>query len=153
MAKLKHQMPERMWEIMPWVSALDSWENGYSQPLSRLITEKEIPEELRQPISEIVSGERKPNLKAKAKLKVTPPDRLYIGSVLFSVRHQAQANKALSIPKGDELGLEPIELIRKAEAHAKDIVSILAEDFNVSESTVESAYEALLAKIKAWPVL
>jgi len=153
MAKLKHQIPERMWEIMPWITALDSWENGFSQSLSQLIAEKEIPEELRQPVSEIISGQRKPNLKAKAKLKVTPPDRLYIGSVLFRVRHQAEAEKALSIPKGDELGLEPIELIRKAEARAKDIVSILADDFNVSESTVENAYEALLAKIKDWPIL
>ena len=156
MAKLKHHIPERMEEIWDWIVCLDAWDSGEPDYLSEYILNEEIPEELKKPISDIISGRRKPNLKGKGKYKIEPLLRWYIGRIVIYERQaveQEKARAAFSGEDGEAELREPIKVIRDLEAHMKGVISLFASAFKVSEKTIENSYETVTTKIKNWPVL
>ena len=68
--------PSDFWDCWDWVKALDAFDFGDTGPLAALISEIDIPDEIKAAVAKIVAGERTPNLKAAAKLKIAPSKRL-----------------------------------------------------------------------------
>lgn len=153
MAKIKYHLPPRMERIWNWVVALDAWDLNQPSLLADLVRRNDIPEELVEPISEIIAGSRKPNYKAAAKLRIPAYTRLDIARLLYDSRHSCEQAKTKSDAHADALRLETKDFKAQIEKEARDWVTTLALNTGVSEKTIESYYRVLVQKIKDWPKL
>jgi hypothetical protein len=151
--------PGKMRDTWHWVIAFDAWDYCDPEPLSVLIAEEQIPEEYIHIIVDIVSGKRKPNKKAASKLKVPARERMRIATSISVELGMIDVSKYDAIhPEGKgvvgigaKLGLEPIEVLRKLERHARDIVQHYCKEFNVSQETIENLLRELRKKMEIWP--
>lgn len=154
-------MPEEMLDAWPWVIALDAWDYAHPGLLADLIEREEIPKVLRSIISSIISGKRKPNLKAAKKLKVPAEERMkvagsvscilgLINAIKFDSCSDTTTSKGVS-EVAERKGVEPIEIKRRLEEEARQLILEAAKEANVSEETIENLVRDLRNKIKNWP--
>jgi hypothetical protein len=159
------EMPARMNDLWEWIVALDSWDYCDASLLCTLVENNVIPDEFKQPISDIVSGKRKQKKKAAAKLKISAADRMRVaGSVsailglIDVIKYSAldpsdDGAKAGAVAVGNYKAIEPIDIIREVEAEGRNAIVSTAAELNVSTETVENLLRDLRVKIKAWPNL
>ena len=155
-------IPARMNELWNWVVALDSWDYCDPKPLSELIAnEKIIPGEFSQAIADIISGKRKPNKKAAAKLKIPARKRMKIAGSVSTIiglinifKYEAICDEGIGvIGLAAKQGCEPIEVLRELEGEAKEFIYNTCNSLNVSQETLENLLRGLRKKINHWPVV
>ena len=79
MAKRLKYLPDTMKQNMAWYSALYAFDLGETEPLGNMIAAgNQIPSAFAPIIGAIVRGDRQPNKKASAKLKISPSARFHI---------------------------------------------------------------------------
>jgi hypothetical protein len=149
-------------EVFPWVVALDAFDFNDRQPLEELMASEPVPEELRPAIAKIISGERKPNLKAAEKLKIPASERMKIAGSISVCLMLIDTFKYRAIDEryiektgvrmyGERFGKEPIEVTRELEQKARSIIENSARELEVSTETIENLLRALRAKMGAYP--
>jgi len=153
-------------QSLEWIVALDAFDYNCREPLEKLILKCAIPEELRPAISKIISGDRKSNKKAAAKLKLPAKERLQIAAALsavcglidnlqygdnFYLGTESKRWGKLIDSVADKKRQEPIEVIRKLESKKKNAILITAKKFNVSPETIENILRDLREKLKKYP--
>lgn len=152
-----------------WIIAFDAFDYGDSGPLEEVLrSEQPIPPEIRPTLAEIVSGRRRPNLKAAAKLKVPASERMKIAGALSTVlglidsfkfdEHydlafglDAKIQGRLYNIQADKDGVDPSGVIRHLEAEAANIIQETARDLEVSNETIENLLRDLRKKIREYP--
>jgi hypothetical protein len=143
--------------------ALDAFDYGDSIPLSDIRGKENIPPELMQAIMNIDQGERKPNLKAAAKLKISAKDRLGVAvgvSILLGLMERfksgrkidefEQSDRVINI-LADKQAIEPIDIVRSFEEMAREFVEEAAVENDVSIETIENLLRDLRRKFRDWP--
>ena len=145
---------ESFWEDWDWIKAMDAYDFADTSPLAELLrSERAIPANIRLKIAEIVEGERKPNRKAAAKLKVDPQERLEIAAKLsyklgvvdlykkgphVDLEYPGEGHTKKLDYMADESGLEPEEILRFLEQNSKKVIEETAHDAGVSVSTLQN---------------
>ncbi|MDD4863785.1 MAG: hypothetical protein PHE38_07215 [Alishewanella agri] len=133
-----------------WTAAIDSWKFGQTKHLSKMISLFGVPDQIKDFISKIVSGDIKPNMKAAAKLKIPAEERMLIANYAtgwLSVcdlileegngRGKGKIGYTDYFDIADKKKIEPIEFKRMIEAKQRKFISGLAEVLNVSTETIE----------------
>lgn len=151
--------PKRMIDTWMWVEALDAWDYCDPNPLDLLIRQREIPPEYQAAIADIVSGKRKQNKKAAAKLKLPAKDRLKFAAHISDILGQLDFYQYDAInPEGvGATGIaaihrkEPIDITRELEAEKKRLMTEASRDLNISLETCENLLRDLREKIKKFP--
>lgn len=164
-----HENDHRFNKNLNWVIAIDAFDYDARDLLADLITTKDIPKELRPVIAKIISGERKPNLKAAAKLKISANVRLEYAAaisqllgIIYSLKvgdnfYLGQSEDGHPImgrilqKVADDQMKEPIEVKRLLEQKAREIISKSALSLKVSEETIENILRTLRKKIENYP--
>jgi len=167
--RIGEEMPRAMHEAWRWVCAIDAWDYCHPQPLADMVKSGPAPEELRPIIAAIVNGERKPNRKAAAKLKIPAEERMKIaGSISvvlglidvtkYDIVESAQPGKGVTMignRDGRDPGRPRIEphnpVITELEAEARDVIDDAARQLGVSVETVENLLRDLRGKMKRYP--
>ncbi len=143
-----------------WVVAIDAWDYCDPEMLATIIVEEPIPEEFKPIVADIISGKRKPNKKAAAKLKIPARERMRIAFFISVELGMIDVSKYDVIhPEGKgvvgigaKYGMEPIDVQRRLEKQARDIIRHYSEEFNVSQETIENLLRDLRKKMETWPV-
>lgn len=144
--------PRDMRDHWLWICAIDAYDYNDSEPLSKLIRETEqIPTMFKDVIADIVQGERRPNKKAAAKLKLPASERMQIAGTLSGVLGIVEAFKRGLNGVADKQSKEPIDVLRELEADARIIMIEAASDLNVSLETLENLLRDFRKKIEDWP--
>lgn len=145
-----------------WIVAIDAYDFGDPNPLDELLSTEPLPEELISVIESISSGERKPNLKAAAKLKIPAAERLQIAGavsvvlLLIDVLKRDVIDPAISDEAGVKMlgeskGREPVEILRELEAEARKAIELAAHEAGVSVETIENLLRHLRQKMEQYP--
>lgn len=155
-------------EVWEWVVALDAYDFNCVEPLATLVATKAIPDDLRPIFASIISGQRKPNLKAAAKLKVPAAERMQIAGTLSAVlglidmfKHDkiydlayglsARVERSAIEIKADSSGTDPIDVVRDLERRRQKAITTAARHFSVSIETIENLLRDLRKKMKDYP--
>lgn len=153
-------VPYRMKELWEWVAALYSYDYGDPEPISSLVRKGEpIPEEFINAISDILKGDRRPNKKAVAKLKIPVHEHMKIFVSLSTVLGLINGLKYDAIyPEGKGAtgigaykGVEPLAVINELNEELRKVIGVAAKEFNVSEETVENLLRRMRDIIRRWP--
>ena len=147
--------PSRLTELWDWFCALDAYDYADRTPLAELIAASSIPNEFKPAISAIVAGERTPNLKAAAKLKVPAAERMRIALAVATVIDVIGACKEPENAElaSDKLKLELIKIRRELESEQRKVIRDSANQLTVSTETIENIVRDLREKINKWPVV
>lgn len=149
-------------DAWPWVVAIDAYDFGDPAPLDELLSSEPIPEELRPVVARIATGNRKPNLKAAAKLKIPANERMKLAGTVSAVLGLIDVIKYDAIDStvndesgvkmlGDMKGGEPVEILRELEAKARDTIEWAAREASVSVETIENLLRHLRQKMEQYP--
>jgi Asp-tRNA(Asn)/Glu-tRNA(Gln) amidotransferase C subunit len=155
-------------QVWEWVVALDAYDFNCVEPLTELVRNKPIPDDLKPAIANIIAGRRKPNLKAAAKLKVPADERMQIAGTLSAVlglidmlQHEkiydggyglaARVERRAIDIRADAAGYDPVNVVRDLEADRRDTVAMAARELDVSTETIENLLRDLRKKIKDYP--
>lgn len=153
-------VPARMSELWEWVAALYSYDYGDSEPISFLVRRGEpIPDEFLNAIGDILKGDRRPNKKAVAKLKIPVHEHIKIFVSLSTVLGLINGLKYDAIyPEGKGAtgigaykGIEPLAVINELNEESRKVIGFAAKEFNVSEETIENLLRRMRDIIKRWP--
>lgn len=154
-------MPREMENAWNWIVAIDAWDYAHPALLTKLIETENIPDPLKPVISSIISGKRKPNLKAAKKLKIPAEERMNIASAISLILGLVDAFKYDSYNSetgsrgvneiAERKGLEPIEIKKDLDERSRDTILKAANDLEVSTETIENLVRDLRKKIKNWP--
>jgi hypothetical protein len=158
--------PRRLCEVWEWFSAFYAFDFGDRQPLATLIRAgKEVPPEFRSAVADVISGDRKPNLKRAAKVKVPPGEAVRVACSVEGIAMLCEKFRAAPAWSGDgrhrtrleevadDRGTEPIQELRALQAVARDTVETAAQQFNVSIETIENLMREVRRRVEAWPVV
>lgn len=153
----------RMNEVWQWVVAIDAFDFNDPEPLAEIRKAEPVPHELEHVVAAIDEGERKPNRKAAAKLRIPACERMKIaGSVsvvlglidIFKTDYirdgYGEYRRAIEVG-ADMRQREPIEEVRNLEAEAREVIRATADDLGVSVETVENLLRDMRRKIADWP--
>ncbi|MDL0429580.1 hypothetical protein QPM17_00445 [Marinobacter sp. TBZ242] len=159
-------IPASMNDAWEWVCAIDSYDFNDTQPLADLIREgKEIPDELRGVIAQIIEGSRKPNKKAAAKLKIPARERMKVAgtvSTILGLLNTIKFDALVGSEQPDFLkpgvesmafnkNQEPIDIQTGLEADGRQVIDETCEHFGISQESLENLIRALRKKITDWP--
>lgn len=140
-----------------WIIAIDAWDYCDPTLLGEMLSRHPIPPELRPVIASIITGERKQNKRAEAKLK-TPAGHRLIWAGIYAELKEGVIDATLArrtIPDyhetADKMGIEVIDLQKRYRERAKEFDSKMAELAGVSVETLKSTYLELRNKIKNYP--
>ena len=145
-------MPNRLRDTWHWWAALWAFDYGDRNTLSELIKSEEIPPEYRNVIASIISGERKPNLKASVKSKVKPIDRAEILNAYYifaSLRENLKSNVEQTFYKN--VKSEPIELMRKADSLTGDFFELINEHSGISDEAIKKIVREGRERLRKFP--
>lgn len=152
-----------------WIIAFDAFDFGDSGPLEEALrSEQPIPDELRPALADIISGRRKPNLKAAAKLKIPAAERMKAAGALSTVlglidsfKHDDYIDTSCYSEKriegrlydmtAEKKGFEPGKFIEYLNSAADESISETMDMFGVSRETVENLLRDLRKKIRDYP--
>ena len=162
--KTDNCIPLAMQDAWTWVVAIDAYDYNHRQPLADLVASEPVPDELRPIVAAIIAGDRKPNLRGAAKLKLPAAERMQIAASLMAVMEIVDTLKYEAI---DITGTEPdlrgasmFEIVkggtaggimRHLEGEAKRAVEIATDQYGVSVETIENLLRDLRSKMKAYP--
>lgn len=161
-------LPPRLQETWPWFSALWAYDYGDASILSNLILIEDIPEEYKNAISQIITGDRKPNLKASVKSKILAKDRAEAATLLSvcftfrdvikydAINHNDPFNFADDSLRGalaiSEYGTkEASEYLRSADKLGRTCMDKVAKHFDVKEDAVRNLIRDAKHRLNKWP--
>lgn len=161
---------DRVNEVWEWVIALDAFDFNCVEPLAALVRSKSIPDDLRPIVADIISGNRKPNLRAAAKLKIPAGERMKIAGTLSAVlglidmfKHEKIFDLAYGLEerverpaidiRADASGSDPLDVVQELDAKRQETIASAARDLGVSTETVENLLRDLRRKIREYPNL
>ncbi len=155
-------IPEDMRDAWPWVIAIDAWDYCDANELTNLLRTQEIPVPLRPVIADIVSGDRKQNKKAAAKLRIPTSERMKIAGTISTIVGLMQIIRCDIIDDdypgqqgaemlSDRLGQEPSQIVAELNEELRKLISEAASDLNVSTETIENLLRSFREKVKNWP--
>ena len=160
-------MPLTMDKAWKWVVAIDAFDHDHPDTLAELLRAEPMPEELRPIIADIVTGNRKPNRRAAAKLKIPAAERMQIAGTLSvvlglidEIRYKAIHPSDLEGEKGVAMyslhGVqgkynEPVEISRELEMEAHQLIQDTASDLGVHPETIENLLRDFRRKIENYP--
>ncbi len=148
-----------------WIIAIDAWDYCDASILAEMLQRHPIPFELQPVIAAIVTGKRKQNKKAAAKLKIPAGHRL-IAAGLYATLKESIIDSLLGRKNivemngriwgdyhtmADEKGIEIIEMRRQIQESGREVKAELADAAGISTETLESLYEDLREKLKNYP--
>lgn len=150
-----------------WIAAIDAFDYADPEPLSELIATEAVPAELRSVIAAIVRGDRKPDKRAAAKLKIPARERMQVAfetfaslAVLDELKFGDCDEWANGIVIGrvrlleavaNERGEEMIQSRRYLEAKTREYIGYAADANGVSRETIENLLRDLQKKIENYP--
>lgn len=140
-----------------WIIAIDSWDFCDPEPLALMLRKHPIPNELRSIIADIVSGTRKPNKRAAAKLKFPAAHRLLMAGLYRTIKHDVcdatiQRRTLHDYHEtADARGIEVIELRNQYLEAAKKFKSKWASNMGIGIEALDNLCDALDRKIKNYP--
>ena len=153
-----------MQDAWRWVVAIDAYDYNQRQPLADLVAAEPVPEELRPILAAIIAGDRTPNLRGAAKLKLPATERMQIAASLMAIMEIIDTLKYEAI---DITGAEPdlrgasmFEIVkggtaggimRHLEGEARRAVEIATDRYGVSVETIENLLRDLRNKMQAYP--
>lgn len=140
-----------------WIIAIDAWDYCDPSLLGEMLSRHPIPIELRPVIASIITGERKQNKRAAAKLK-TPAGHRLIWAGIYAELKEGVIDATLARKtmhdyhdKADKMGIEPVELQSILRDRARKFDVEVAELAGVSVETLKNTYLELRNKIKNYP--
>lgn len=140
-----------------WIIAIDSWDYCDPEPLNLMIQKHPLPEELRPVIADIITGKRKQNRKAAAKLKCPAAHRLLSAGMYRMLKHNV-INATLQRKtlhdyhdKADEMGVEVIELRKIYQSKSKEFQEEWATGMRMGVEAFQDLVLYLDDKIKNYP--
>ena len=148
-----------------WIIAIDAWDYCDASILAEMLQRHPIPFELQPVIAAIVTGKRKQNRKAAAKLKIPAGHRL-IAAGLYATLKESIIDSLLDRKNiveingriwgdyhtmADEKGIEIIEMRRQIQESGREVKAELADAAGISTETLENLYEDLRGKLKNYP--
>lgn len=153
---LAYWLPDSMGKAWVWVTALDQWDHGETAPLAELVRNEPIPDELRPILAGIVAGDRKPNHRAAAKLKIQAGERLNVAYAtlinlgIINALQQKGTSPSLE-ENADSHRMEVSDLMRELEREGRQLIADNAIELGISEETLKKAIQELRKKIKDYP--
>lgn len=156
------ELPYRLNELWDWFSAVWAWDYNDPRQLSDLIRKSDgcIPNEFIPVISDIVSGARKPNKKAAAKLLIPASNLGKVVGHLLIVRDLCSALRSRADYGTEKRGaaavaefndMKPIQVIRQLERTMGEAKEIGANAFGITGESVERLLREANRRIKKWP--
>jgi hypothetical protein len=147
--------PQRMQDTWAWVNAFCAFDYGDPVPLAALVEHEDIPPEYRSALADVVSGVRKPDKRAAAKLKV-PADLMMvyamsIDSSVGFVEYIHHHNSLDRIAESYHPAKEPREIIAQWQATGQEHVKLAMKDFKVSKETIKNLMREMRERIDRWP--
>lgn len=158
------ELPYRLNELWDWFSAVWAWDYNDPRQLSELIRKSNgrIPPEFSSAVADMVSGDRKPRKKAAAKL-VIPASELgkLVGHLLvirdlcgaLRTRVDCGTEKRGAAALAEFKGMKHIDVIRQLERTVSKGKETGAQEFGVTEETLERLLREADKRIKKWPVV
>lgn len=154
----------RMKELWAWVNAVCAYDFGDPSPLAALIaTEKQIPAEFADAIADIVRGNRQPNKRARAKLKIPADEYMEIAGeisacigIIDIFRYDAlvpgqHGKGAAALASRD--GKETEDKVAELSDEREKLIEEAASEFGVSVETIENVLREMRRRIKQWPIV
>jgi len=155
--------PPRFNELWDWIVAVDAYDHGNASLLGKQIQVGAVPDEIRPILADIVMGMRKPNRKAASKLKIPAGERMRVAASvcclleLIDIIMRGAANVRGVRPGVENIahqqGREPIEVKRKLEADAREVVQRAAIACGVSTETIENLVRDFRKRVKQFPAI
>lgn len=156
------ELPNRLNELWDWFSAVWAWDYNDPRQLSELIRKSEgrIPNEFVPVIADIVSGVRKPNKKAGAKLMIPASSLGAVSGYLLIMRDLSGAlrtradygtEKRGAAAVAEYKGMKTIDVIRRLERKMGEAKEKGANAFGITEETIERLLREANRRIKKWP--
>lgn len=140
-----------------WIIAIDAWDYCDPSLLGEMLSRHPVPAELRPIIADIITGKRKQNKRAAAKLK-TPAGHRLIWAGIYAELKQGVFDAILAHrtthdyhDKAGEMGIEPVELQSIYRDRVRKFDAEMAELLGVSVETLKNTYLELRNKIKNYP--
>ena len=156
-------IPARLNALWPWFSALWSWDYNDPRALASLIRESngDVPVEFAQAVADIVSGTRKPNKKAAAKLTIPAREMATLCGHLLVVRDLRECiAKEATYPDttgqgakaaAQHLGVKPLDVIHDLDREWTEAKEHAARMFSVEVETVERLFRDFQKRLERWP--
>ena len=157
-------LPARIHDTWDWFSGIWAWDYADPIPLADLIRGcgGAIPGEYVQAVADIVSGDRKANKKAGAKLQIPAAELgkmtgslMAIRDLTTSLRKDAMVDLKSDLRGVHALakakGLRPLAVTRMLEYEWRNTKEEAAEMFNVDLRTIERILREADERIKRWP--
>ena len=143
-----------------WIIAIDAWDYCDPTILNKMLRRHPIPFELQPVIADIVSGVRKPNKKAAAKLKIPAGHRMiFVG--LYLVLKDSVIDGALKREikgefgdyhlEAERRGIEVLELLRDYQEGAREFKKEWADTAGISVEALDNMVDSIKDKIKKYP--
>lgn len=140
-----------------WIIAIDAWDYCDSTILAEMLQRHPIPFELQPVIADIVTGKRKQNKKAAARLKIPAGHRLIIAGIYASLKGDvidATLKRKTHHDYHDtaeQRGIEVSDYRRELQESGQQFKNEWAENAGISTETLENLYDDLREKIKNYP--
>lgn len=145
-------MPINLKDTWHWWSAVWAFDYGDRETLAELIRNEEIPLEYKKVVASIVSGDRKPNLKASVKSKVKPTDRAEILNAYYvfaGLRDSLKTDVERIFSKNKKS--EPIELMRKADTLSNRFFRMINENCGISDEAIKKIIREGKERLRKFP--
>lgn len=137
-----------------WICAIDAWDYCDPKPLGEMVLKHGVPNELREIVASMLSGERKQKTKATTKLE--PAQRMAIASVYVTLRKIPEAalnkrNKGVIEHVANREKIEVIEQYRSFQEKQRRYDERIEKMLGVSTRTLKSLALEFNSKLKNYP--
>lgn len=139
-----------------WIAAIIAWDYCDPTPLSEMIKNHPIPEELRPLIADIISFKRKPNAKGADKLKIPADLIMPVAATVYCQLSLCDAvlNKKTSptyLDVGDREGLEPHEARKKYQGIKNRAYENISKTLPISKTTLKNLIRDYKKTLENYP--
>jgi hypothetical protein len=148
------EIPQGFLECWPWIKAIHAHDFGDSAPLAAMvISEANIPANVREVLAAIVSGKRVPKAKSIKHLKIKGTDRLAAArfALMYAQIHQRVKNEAQDAAERE--AAEPADLIKRYDSAYRNWQKKVYEQYGIGKETLGDLRRELERLIKEWPRL
>lgn len=148
------EIPKGFLECWPWIKAIHAYDFGDSAPLAALVlSEADIPANVREVLADIVSGKRVPKAKSLAHLKIKGKDRLAAArfALMYSQIYQRIKNETQT--QADRECMEPVEVIERTDRAYSVWQKRVYEQYGIGGDTLADLRRELERLIEKWPRL
>lgn len=156
------EFPREILDAWGWVMAFYAWDHGDPQKLKELIlSDQELPRELKPALAARISGERKPNKKAASQQKIPAADRMLIAMHFSTAMYFSKANETFGLAGSDDQRYidwvadrdrkEVLEVKRSMRKHRRLAAKKVSERFGISVETLENIVRDMRKKAREYP--